>query len=277
MSLQSDIDQKNANFWNELCGTGLAMEAGLNDRSPESLLRYDQLYFGYYPYLKEVVGTKTLKQRKVLEIGLGYGTLGREISASGAEYSGLDISKGPVDMINYSLELCGLQGKAVQGSAIDNPFPNNTFDNVVSIGCLHHTGNFEKAVSECHRVLKTGGTFNFMVYNKYSFRLWSRWPSVTFSRLMAELKSASRIGSSAEERGAYDQSVENQGVAPHTDFFSKSELKDILSSAGFKDIQIKKRNMDPLARHGRLLITRENMRRLFEKLGGLDLYVSCKK
>ena len=43
---------------------------------------------------------------------------------------------------------------------------DEVFDGVVSIGCLHHTGNIYKAVSEIYRVLKPGGQALVMLYNE---------------------------------------------------------------------------------------------------------------
>ena len=70
-SSQAAVDQRNAEFWNELCGTGLAQSIGITDRSPESLRRFDDSYFGIYPYLMDYVTPHALAGKKVLEIGLG--------------------------------------------------------------------------------------------------------------------------------------------------------------------------------------------------------------
>jgi SAM-dependent methyltransferase len=59
--------------------------------------------------------------------------------------------------------------QVVQSSALDIPWSDATFDAVVSIGCLHHTGNLERSNAEVHRVLKPGGVALVMLYNKRSF------------------------------------------------------------------------------------------------------------
>ena len=48
---QEDIDKKNATFWNELCGSGLAQALSISDASPDSLRRFDEAFMGLYPYL----------------------------------------------------------------------------------------------------------------------------------------------------------------------------------------------------------------------------------
>ena len=48
---QEAIDAENARFWDELCGSSLARNVGVNDASAESLRRFDAAYLAHYPYL----------------------------------------------------------------------------------------------------------------------------------------------------------------------------------------------------------------------------------
>ena len=75
-----DYDRANADFWNELCGTNFARELGITDHSLRSLKLFDQAYLEFYPYLLKHVNLARMSGRKVLEVGLGYGTLGQKIS-----------------------------------------------------------------------------------------------------------------------------------------------------------------------------------------------------
>ena len=52
---QQVIDRSNSAFWDELCGSSLARALGIIDVSKESLNRFDQTYFDYYPYLNRYV------------------------------------------------------------------------------------------------------------------------------------------------------------------------------------------------------------------------------
>ena len=134
----------------------------------------------FYPYLERYVAFDELQGKKVLEVGLGYGTVGQKIAESGADYTGLDIAEGPVSMMNHRLGQCGLPGKAIQGSILEAPFEDETFDRVVAIGCYHHTGDTKRAISETARILKPGGQALVMVYNAYSYRRWLRSPLDTW-------------------------------------------------------------------------------------------------
>ena len=61
-----------------------------------------------------------LRDRDVLEVGLGYGTVGQKIAESGARYTGLDIAQGPVDGLNHRLAQSGLPGRAIQGIDLES-------------------------------------------------------------------------------------------------------------------------------------------------------------
>ena len=169
---QAEIDVRNAAFWDELCGTAFARSVGVTDASPQSLARFDAAYLDFYSYLDGYLPPAGSTGR-VLEIGLGYGTLGQALAERGLDYSGLDIAEGPVEMMRHRLAGLGVEdptGRVQVGSALDVPHPDGAFDFLYSIGCLHHTGDLPRAVSEVHRVLRPGGRAVVMLYNRHSFR-----------------------------------------------------------------------------------------------------------
>jgi hypothetical protein len=47
MASQPDIDQKNAAFWSELCGSSTARALGITGDEPDALRRFDDYYFAY--------------------------------------------------------------------------------------------------------------------------------------------------------------------------------------------------------------------------------------
>jgi SAM-dependent methyltransferase len=125
---------------------------------------------------------ETLAGKKILEVGLGYGTLGEELAGRSGDYYGLDIAEGPAEMMRYRLSNSGFdwRGKVQVGSILDAPYKECSFDYVYSIGCLHHSGNLGGAISEVHRLLKAGGKAIIMLYNKHSFRLLIQVPLIRF-------------------------------------------------------------------------------------------------
>src|SRR4051794_752448 len=144
MAGQHTLDERNATFWDELCGSGLARSIGVTDHSPASLHRFDEAYMDRYPYLSAQLPAPRRPGEPLLEIGLGFGTVSQRLAESGFAYHGLDIAPGPVAIVRERLRRLGEEGAeacVVQGSALEIPHPDGAFETVVSIGCLHHTGN----------------------------------------------------------------------------------------------------------------------------------------
>lgn len=165
----------------------MARHIGIKDHSQESLRRFDQFFFDYYPFLLPLLRPERLANLRVLEIGLGYGTLGQKLAEVAGSYTGLDLASNPVQMMRQRLTMCGRPGQVVQGSALEMPFPENSFDFVVSIGCFHHTGNLQRCLDETFRVLVPGGSAFVMAYNKFSIRQWLQCPGETLLAAVDEL------------------------------------------------------------------------------------------
>jgi SAM-dependent methyltransferase len=263
VSEEALLDQQNAEFWDELCGTHLAKRAGVTGRRPEDLRRFDELYFAQYPYLQGYVPAD-LTGKKVLEIGLGYGTLGQFLASRGADYYGADIAAGPVAMMQQRLAWLGLTGDRVhQASVLELPWPDGTFDYVFTIGCLHHTGDLRRSVEEVHRVLKPGGRAVVMLYNRSSFRRIALG-------LRNRLKGMSGREAEAAFRAMYDSNSGGE-AAPHTDFVSRREVRELFRR--FARVRIDSQNFDSY-RYG---IKREWFLGNLARVVGLDLYITADK
>lgn len=263
-------DQANVEFWNELCGSNLAQSVGITDHSKSSLERFDRAYLEYYPYLLRYVKLDGLTNRRVLEIGLGYGTLGQRIAEAGADYFGVDIAEAPVRMMQHRLRLDDLAGFCARGSALNLPLASESVDVVISIGCLHHTGSVARALDETHRVLKPGGRGVFMVYNQFSYRQWLRWPTDTFRALLRDLGlSASKVAASEAQRRAYDSRASGQ-VAPEIAFLSVGQLRHLLRR--FSRVECHKENTTDLLR-----VPRKHLLSSVGRLLGLDIYIQVQK
>ena len=271
----TSVSDKNEKFWNELCGTQLAIKIGIEDSSSASLKKFDNWYFDFYPYLYHHIPFDLLKNKDVLEVGLGYGSVAQKIAESGANYTGLDIAPGPVDMVNHRLNQEGLNGRAIQGSILKPPLQPESFDTIVAIGCLHHTGDLQGALDQCFRLLRDGGQLIFMVYYAYSYRRWLRSPFATLRYFMREQKGFKDVvGFSArKDRIAYDKNS-NGDSAPHTDWISKDSLSYLCSAFSTFEASIENIDRDPpfvLWKRKSLLSTSIPSR------VGLDLYACAKK
>lgn len=264
---QAEIDKRNSEFWDTLCGTNAAIALGITDRLSASLKKFDSWFFEFYPYLNHYIPFSEMRGRQVLEVGLGYGSVGQKIAEAGADYIGLDIAVGPVEMMKYRLSLHGLKGRVVTGSILDAPFPTGSFDYIVAIGCYHHTGNLQRAIDESYRVLRANGRLILMVYNGLSYRQWySDWKATLrhFLTWRGQAVSDAMIAK-------YDCSKGQ--AAPHTDFVSRSVLRR--HCRDFRGFESKLENIDcepPFKRPRQYLLTT-----YWPRWVGLDIYAMAVK
>lgn len=270
MATQTEIDARNASFWDELCGTTLAKQLGVTDDSSQSLARFDRYYLGLYPYLEGYLPRKGAGDERLLEVGLGYGTVSQILASRGFDYNGLDIAPGPVEMVRHRLRLLGIDGSEERvrvGSVLETPHPDASFDHVVAIGCLHHTGDLPGAVGEVHRMLRPGGRALVMVYNKNSFRRMKMAVAAAPGRVLGR-----RAGTVDEEemRGAYDRNTGGE-AAPATEYTSVRGARELFSR--FSDMRVRRENFDDLGRR----LPRKRLLGWPAHLGGLDLYITAIK
>jgi SAM-dependent methyltransferase len=266
------IDQANAAFWDEMCGTTFARALGITDHSLDSLERFDRAYLEFYPYLLERVSVSQLAGMTVLEVGLGYGTLSQKLAEVAADYTGLDVAAGPVNMVNHRLRMQGLAGRAIQGSVLNAPLPSESLDAVVSIGCFHVTGDVQRCIDETYRLLKPGGIARIMVYNGLSYRQWLKWPRQT---LAATISGSQAIpGAQLDQRKAYDVNSAGE-AAPEMVFLSAKQLARMFRR--YSDFACHKENASELPFGAHRLVSRKVLLPTLGKLAGLDLYIEARK
>ncbi|HRJ70658.1 MAG TPA: class I SAM-dependent methyltransferase [Terrimicrobiaceae bacterium] len=219
-SNQNAIDAANSSFWTTPCGTLAAQALGLADTSAASVRKFDDWYFEFYPYLKHHIGLADAPNHDVLEVGLGYGSVAQKFMESAKSYSGLDIAEGPVLFARHRADTLGVKADVRQGSILAPPWPDGSFDQIVAIGCLHHTGDLQRAISQCHRLLRPGGTLRFMVYNSLSYRQLRDFPGHFARGIVGEfLGSGFHFDGAPGDRAKYDITPDGK-AAPHTDFCS---------------------------------------------------------
>lgn len=265
----TSISEANSAFWNELCGTAHARCLGVTDDSSESLARFDDWYFRFYPYLERCIPFNRVDGKEVLEVGLGYGSVAQRLAEHGARYRGLDIAEGPVGIVNHRLQLHGLNGEALKGDVLKCPFADERFDLVVAIGCFHHTGDIARAIDQTWRVLRPGGEAVVMVYNSYSYRRWVRWPRDAWRYWRWDRRGGEGDPpkSSARQRRAYDLDAVGR-AAPETVFVSIDHLARMCT--GFSHFGASTENAG-----GDLVTTMVPRSLLLPTLGrlaGLDIY-----
>lgn len=111
--------------------------------------------------------------KTVVEIGCGLGTDGIEFARNGANYIGVDLTPQSVKLARERFELFGVPGRFEVANAEEGlPFEDASVDHVYSFGVIHHSPKPERIVEEIHRILKVGGTFTVMLYNRTSINYY---------------------------------------------------------------------------------------------------------
>ena len=106
---------------------------------------------------------------RVLDLGCGAGSaswpwLSSDAWSGKAMWVGVDIS----DSIDVAAELLGKFRNThfVQADALHLPFPEGSFDSVLSEGVLHHTPSTAAAIASAAKALRPGGNVYFYVYRR---------------------------------------------------------------------------------------------------------------
>jgi ubiquinone/menaquinone biosynthesis C-methylase UbiE len=111
--------------------------------------------------------------KDVLEIGCGIASDGLEFARNGANYLGVDLTPNSVKLAQERFDLFGIPGRFEVANAEEKlPFADESFDHVYSWGVIHHSPTPEKIVRELYRVLRKGGTFTVMLYNRSSINYY---------------------------------------------------------------------------------------------------------
>jgi 2-polyprenyl-3-methyl-5-hydroxy-6-metoxy-1,4-benzoquinol methylase len=178
----------------------------------------------------------------VLEIGCGMGTMLMNWAFNGAKCTGVDLNPTSIEQTRKRFEIHGLIGNIRLEDANNLSFKDNQFDYVYSWGVLHHSPNLDQSIKELFRVLKPGGGFGVMLYNRRSFYQWYMTAYVegflhNENQWLTPLELNSRYGDGAREEGnPYTWPVtKNEGLAMISPFSRDScvrilgtELDDVL-------------------------------------------------
>ena len=126
-------------------------------------------------FLRETLVPDTTE--RLLEIGSGRGALLRQLLHEGHRIEGVEINQ---DRIDESRRLFGVLPIAkVDGPVL--PFPDASFDVVLSFDVFEHIPDSDAHLGEVSRVLKPGGRYLLQTPNKWTNTVFEtiRWRSVS--------------------------------------------------------------------------------------------------
>lgn len=112
----------------------------------------------------------------VIDLGCGEGTNTRRLAKAGARMTGIDLSERLIDHARTA-ERADPLGIAyrVQSYSDRTPFPDASFDRVVSTLALMDGPDLASAMREAHRMLHPGGTLAFSVLHPCHISPGLRW------------------------------------------------------------------------------------------------------
>lgn len=162
--------------------------------------------------------------KRVLEVGCGLGTMAMNWARNGADVTAVDLNPTSIAQTRRRFELHGLSGRVelMDGRHLD--LPDASFDYAYSWGVLHHSPDLEASLAEMLRVLKPGGGFGLMLYNRRSIlhaykTLYVEGFLHYENRFLGPLEMASRYGDGARAEGN-----------PHTWPVTTDELRAMLGA-----------------------------------------------
>ncbi len=159
-------------FWQaNPCGAELVgdLTEETRDTYTDFFDRYDAYRYSKEPHILTNLDRIGFMGKSVLEIGLGQGADSEQIVRRDGIFSGVDLTSESVKRTRMRFALKELPFDRIeQASALELPFPDNSFDIVYSHGVLHHIPDIHSAQAEIARVLKSDGRLIAMLYSKWS-------------------------------------------------------------------------------------------------------------
>jgi SAM-dependent methyltransferase len=115
---------------------------------------------------EQLIPFASLRDKDVLEIGVGQGTHAQLIAAHARAFTGIDLTTAASTMTARRLRLFGLPARVLQMDAESMAFPDESFDFIWSWGVIHHSANTRGVLQEMKRVLRPGGRATIMIYHR---------------------------------------------------------------------------------------------------------------
>lgn len=179
-------------------------------------------------WMSEVLGYSAVADLEVLDVGCGQGLDVANYALGGAAVTGVDLTPRHVELARSHIETMGLTADIVEGDAEALPFATGSFDRVSSNGVLHHTPDMPRALSEMHRVLRSGGECRIIVYNRNSLHYWLHQVLVNglFRGLLFRERTMTGVLATEVEYSSI-------GARPLVRVLSPRQVRRMLQEAGF--------------------------------------------
>ena len=114
-----------------------------------------------------LIDFSSLKNKDILEIGVGNGSHALLLAKHCGSFTGIDITDYAVESTSERMKCFDLQNCSIMKmDAEQMEFDSDSFDFIWSWGVIHHTSNTANVLKEMQRVLRPGGQATTMVYHR---------------------------------------------------------------------------------------------------------------
>jgi ubiquinone/menaquinone biosynthesis C-methylase UbiE len=185
----------------------------------------------YAPWMAQQLAYAEASGLDVLDVGCGQGIDLCEFAAAGARVTGIDLTQKHIELAQAHVAEAGLEAAVLQGDAENLPFPDQSFDRVVSNGALHHTPDIEEALREMRRVLRPSGTATVILYNRNSWHYWLNlflWRGLLHGSIVRERGMAGVLSTNVERSSI--------GARPLVRVYSRRKVREVLEKVGFDSV-----------------------------------------
>jgi len=138
---------------------------GFKEFSKEFYAEIDNRFFSsareYISWKKipfdSLIDFDSLKDKDVLEIGVGNGSHAQLLAQYARSFTGIDLTDYAVRSTSKRMQLAGLDATILQMDAECMQFDDSTFDYIWKWGVIHHSSDTRRVLREMQRVLKQLG------------------------------------------------------------------------------------------------------------------------
>jgi ubiquinone/menaquinone biosynthesis C-methylase UbiE len=128
-----------------------------------------------------------LRGKRVLDMGCfngGRGAAWYERYRLG-HITGIDVDQNYIDAATHFAQRRGIQARYVVATGENLPFPDESFDAILSFDVMEHVRNVSKTMQECYRVLKPGGSLllvfpSYYQPNEHHLGMVTRLPGIQY-------------------------------------------------------------------------------------------------
>ncbi len=188
----------------------------------------------------------TGRYERVLDVGCGTGFLGLGLARVGqvGELHLSDISPGMLSRAQDNARALDVDAVFTRATAADLPYPDDTFDAVVTRGVLHHLHDVPDALAEWRRVVRPGGpVLALSEPTPWADRIggWTARSALTGLKLTRRVAAAvgKPLSAHDEDTAALNHYWDLVAMAANLHVFTPDDLHALGRQAGFDRVRVR--------------------------------------